>query len=139
MSADQRYSALRAVSLETLERLADSILADGAEVEVVAGPEVCSAPVRVPIDGDDRATSVLAHVALTTCTVRLGGTRGDAVRTGRDLVGALAAAICDAEVERSGRWSSEVAALVRDVESTHARAARARASLVAATRLGEGA
>jgi alpha-D-ribose 1-methylphosphonate 5-triphosphate synthase subunit PhnG len=78
----------------------------------------------------------LGHIALSTCAVELDDTRGDGVRRGRDLAGAVAAAVCDAEVERGGWLASEVIALCEAAETVQARAGRSRASLVTATRIG---
>ncbi|WP_250448162.1 phosphonate C-P lyase system protein PhnG, partial [Actinotalea sp. C106] len=101
-STESRYEALATAEPAALEALADAILAGAPvpTVEVVAGPETVTAPVRTPVPATGGATAVLGHVALTTCTVLLGGTRGDGIRSGRDLPGALAAAVCDAEAER---------------------------------------
>lgn len=135
MTAHARFEALAHADLAALEDLADAILADGAPVTVTAGPESVSTPVRIPVPGTGDTTVVLGHVALTRCTVELGGTRGDGIRSGHDAVGAVAAAICDAEYERSGPLSARVAALCRAAADAQAERAHARGGLVDATRM----
>jgi alpha-D-ribose 1-methylphosphonate 5-triphosphate synthase subunit PhnG len=106
MRAERRFEALAGADARVLETLADEILSEGAAATVTAGPESVSAPIRVPVPGSRDSTVALGHVALTRCTVLLGGTRGDGIRPGCDLVGAVAAAICDAECERDGPLST---------------------------------
>ena len=119
-----------------VEALADEILACGAEVSVTEGPESVSAPVRVGVPGCGD-TTVLGHVSLTRCTVLLGGTRGDGLRAGYDLPGAVAAAICDAESERHGAFSERVHELCQTAQRIEARRRAERADLVAMTTLDE--
>jgi alpha-D-ribose 1-methylphosphonate 5-triphosphate synthase subunit PhnG len=127
--------ALAVADPVALEVLADDILAAGAVVSVTTGPESVTTPVRFPLPDSESATTVLGHVALTRCTVDMGGTRGDGIRGGYDMVGAVAAAICDAECERGGPLSARVVALCATAADELADRARARATLVAATRL----
>jgi alpha-D-ribose 1-methylphosphonate 5-triphosphate synthase subunit PhnG len=136
MRAEPRFEALATADATALEALADEILACGVEVSVTAGPESVSAPVRVRVPGSGD-TTVLGHVALTRCTVLLGGTRGDGLRAGYDLPGAVAAAICDAESERRGAFSERVHELCRNAEHIDARRKAERADLVAMTTLEE--
>lgn len=136
MNVEARYTALSTATLADLELLADRILGDGPSIRMIAGPEVVTTPVRYPVGGRGGATSVLGHIALSTCAVELDGVRGDGVRHGRDLIGAVAAVVCDAEAERGGRLSPEVIALCEAAEAILARAGRSRASLVSATRIG---
>lgn len=137
MRAEQRFEALAGADAGVLETLADEILADGVAVAVTAGPESVSAPIRVGVAGSDDTTVVLGHVALTRCTVLVGGTRGDGIRAGHDLVGAVAAAICDAECERGGPLSARVHEICWAAEQVRARQGSERARLVSMTRLGE--
>lgn len=147
MRPEERFEALAATDTPALEALADEILACGVEVSVSAGPESVSAPVRVGVPGSNVAgqpapgsgdtTVVLGHVALTRCTVLLDGTRGDGLRGGYDLPGAVAAAICDAECERDGALSVRVRELCRSAQRARARARVERADLVAMTTLDE--
>ncbi|HYZ67791.1 MAG TPA: phosphonate C-P lyase system protein PhnG [Mycobacterium sp.] len=137
MTPELRLEALAAADAEALESLADEILASGAAVSVTNGPESVSAPIRVPVPGADTTTVVLGHVALTRCTVVVAGTRGDGVRAGHDLTGAVAAAICDAECQRRGPLSDRVEDLYRAARHASAERGRDRARLVAATRLDE--
>ena len=135
MRPESRMEALADAAVEALERLADEILATGVSVAVTAGPESVSAPVRVSVPGADDTTVVLGHVALTRCTVELGGIRGDGVRAGYDPAGAVAAAICDAECERVGPLAPHVEELCRLAQDARAEHGRERAQVVAMTRL----
>jgi alpha-D-ribose 1-methylphosphonate 5-triphosphate synthase subunit PhnG len=137
MRPEHRFEALATADAQSLETLADEILAGGADVSVTAGPESVSAPVRVGMPGSDATTVVLGHVALTRCTVLVDGTRGDGLRVGYDLPGAVAAAVCDAECERDGRLSARVHELCRAARGTDAGRRKARADLVAMTTLDE--
>ncbi|BBZ06671.1 hypothetical protein MDOR_08400 [Mycolicibacterium doricum] len=135
MRPETRFEALCDADAETLERLADDILATAVVVSVTTGPESVSAPVRVPVPDADNTTTVLGHVALTRCTVELGGTRGDGVRAGYDPAGAVAAAICDAECERRGPHAHSVLELCRAALEARAERGRVRAGLAVRTRL----
>lgn len=136
MKAERRYTALSMAAAADVEALADQILTQNLSVHVIAGPEVVTTPIRYPVGGSDGSTSVLGHVALSTCAIELDGVRGDGVRMGRDLVGAVAAAVCDAEAERDGAFVAHVVALCEAAESSRAEDGRSRASLVSATRVG---
>jgi alpha-D-ribose 1-methylphosphonate 5-triphosphate synthase subunit PhnG len=137
MRAEDRFEALTAVDARALEALADEILAGGIDVSVTAGPESVSAPVRVKESGSADTTVVLGHVALTRCTVVLGGARGDGLRVGYDLAGAVAAAVCDAECERGGTLSARVHDLCLAAQHAQSRRRTQRADLVAMTTLDE--
>nr|WTB30934.1 phosphonate C-P lyase system protein PhnG [Streptomyces sp. NBC_00830] len=131
---EHRYEALATAPADELEALADRILAgaDSARVEVAVlnGPEVRLGTLSLPVPGS--ATAVIGHLALTTCTVRIGGHRGDGCRSGRELPATVAAAICDAEVARNGPLAGEVLALC---VAQRRREAQARQDLVAALEL----
>ncbi|HWV86284.1 MAG TPA: phosphonate C-P lyase system protein PhnG [Capillimicrobium sp.] len=133
MTPERRYEGLAIAPEREREALADRILA-GAPVEVVAGPEVATAAVRLPVPGTD-ATMVAGRVVVTTCTVRVAGVRGDGAVAGRRPRGALAAAVCDAEAERGGPLADAVEALVLAAEAARADALAAEAEAVALTRL----
>ncbi|AKS34570.1 phosphonate C-P lyase system protein PhnG [Mycolicibacterium goodii] len=136
MTPEARMEALASACGDTLEQLADQILAcAGVAVAVIAGPESVSAPVRVPVPGPGDTTVVLGHVALTRCTVELGGVRGDGVRAGYDPTGAVAAAICDAEAARQGSLAGRVDELYRKSRQDKAARDRERANTVAMTRM----
>jgi alpha-D-ribose 1-methylphosphonate 5-triphosphate synthase subunit PhnG len=135
MRVERRFEALSVADGCALESLADEILVDGETVSVAAGPESVSAPIRVSVPGSGDTTVVIGHVALTRCTVQMGETRGDGVRVGYDPVGAVSAAICDAECERAGPLARRVHDLCRTAEQGAAERAAERARLVAATRL----
>ncbi|MGH2989328.1 MAG: phosphonate C-P lyase system protein PhnG [Solirubrobacterales bacterium] len=100
MSPEERMEALAMCHPEELEALADKLLRD-ANVEVVSGPEVAVAPLRVPA-AEGEGSVVLARVPVTRCTLLLDGVRGDAIVPGRSVRAALAAAVLDAEAERGG-------------------------------------
>jgi alpha-D-ribose 1-methylphosphonate 5-triphosphate synthase subunit PhnG len=133
MTPERRYEALGEAPGPVLERLADRIL-ESAGVQVLAGPEVATAAVRLPVPGTG-STFVVGHVVVTTCQVELDGTRGDGVARGRALRAALAAAICDAEAERGGPLTPAVDALVEDVERDRGERLASEARAVALTRL----
>lgn len=137
MSPEERFSALADADRHTLEALADEILAMGSAVNVTAGPESVSAPIRVRVAGTEDTTTVLGHLAMTRCSILLGGHRGDGLRSGHDQTGAVAAAVCDAECERSGPLSERVLELCRTTELARARQRRRRNDVVAQTRLGD--
>jgi alpha-D-ribose 1-methylphosphonate 5-triphosphate synthase subunit PhnG len=137
LSSDELYGALARADSDDLVSLADRILETPSTLTLVAGPTVVSSPLRLAMPGDE-GTVVVGHVALTSCEVALDGIRGDGIRTGRSLEGSLAAAICDAEVHRAGRYAHDVLELAR----TTLRATRAsegqRADATLLTRIGEG-
>lgn len=137
MNPEERLHALTAAEAGVLEALADEVLSLDVDVSVMAGPESVSAPVRVPVPGSGGTTVVLGHVSLTRCTVLLDGARGDGLRVGYDLRGAVAAAICDAECERAGPHSDRVTALCRAVQETEAGRRSERAALATMTALEE--
>lgn len=136
MTAEARLEALARASAGDLERLADRILAGGAAVVVLAGPEVASAPLRLPVPGT-ASTFVVGRTVLTTCAVALDGTRGDGVVQGRALRAALAAAVCDAEAERGGPLAADVAHLARGARTARGSALAEEGRRVALTRLDE--
>lgn len=135
MTPEERYRALADVPAAEVERLADCILAGEPGVEVLAGPEVVSAPLRYQVS-DTGSTAVLGHLALTTCAVTVAGVRGDGIRPGRDLPAAVAAAVCDAEAERRGGLAEDVLRLCVASRSAAGRRDGERAAVVAATRAG---
>lgn len=136
-SVEERYSYLGAAEVKTLTALADEILATGVDVHVVSGPEAVSTPLRYPLAGTQSSTTVLGHVVLTSCAVTLADHRGDGIRSGRDLEGAVAAAICDAEVERNGPLTTRVHQLCERTRQELQAVATSRAETVEATRIGE--
>lgn len=136
MTPEERYEALGHADAQALSSLADRILAAAQEVEVVAGPEAVTAPVRLPVPGTASTTAVIGHVALTTCTITVDSTRGDGCRRGRDLPGAVAAAVCDAEAARGGPLAAAVSDLAAAASRDRVEARRQRALAVELTRLG---
>lgn len=133
MTPERRYELLAVTNAAALEALADEILAAGVTIDVTHGPEVVSAPVRLPTPTIG-STVVVGHVALTTCEVRLGGRRGVGVRPARQLAAAVAAAICDAEATRDGAFAPRVAELCHAAAAEQAAARADAAGVVDRTR-----
>ena len=81
--------------------LADRCLVDTDPPELVLGPEIGTVvlTVREPVE---TIRFQLADVLVTRSEVSHRGARGWAMRLGDDRAAALAAAICDAEVEAGG-------------------------------------
>lgn len=106
----ERTAWLARAGRDELVALADACLADGAEPHVVLGPEVgtLATQVREPVA---RERFLLGDVLACRAEVELGGARGWALRLGEDRVAALAAALCDAEVEAGRPHAAEVLAL----------------------------
>ncbi|MGH2962587.1 MAG: phosphonate C-P lyase system protein PhnG [Solirubrobacterales bacterium] len=132
MSPEERMEALAMCHPEELEALADKLLRD-ANVEVVSGPEVAVAPLRVPA-AEGEGSVVLARVPVTRCTLLLDGVRGDAIVPGRSVRAALAAAVLDAEAERGGAWVGAVNAIAYAALKRRAGDLAVEAAGVAATR-----
>lgn len=109
MGPERRLEGLASTDPSALEHLADRVL-ETVEAQVLDGPQVVTAPVRLPVPGTP-STFVAGRAVLTRCTVVLDGVRGDGIVQGRELHGALAAAVCDAEAERRGPLAGAVAAL----------------------------
>ncbi|HEV3187597.1 MAG TPA: phosphonate C-P lyase system protein PhnG [Acidimicrobiales bacterium] len=107
LSTDELYEALARANRDELVALADLILETPSSLELVAGPSVVSSPIRLSMPGGT-GTVVIGHVAMTSCEVSLDGVRGDGIRSGRSLEASIAAAICDAEVERDGKFVDRV-------------------------------
>ncbi len=136
LSPDELYGALAHADNDELVSLADLILETPATLTLVAGPSVVSSPLRLAMPGGE-GTVVVGHVALTSCEVALDGVRGDGIRTGRSLEGSLAAAICDAEVQRVGRHANAVIDLARTTLLAMRVSEQGRADATRRTRIGE--
>lgn len=95
-SIEDRFELLSRAEGSSLISLADEVLAGSVEVKVVAGPEAASTPITMKVPGTSTVTAELGHLAVSTCRVEIDGARGDGIRPGHDLEGALAAAVCDA-------------------------------------------
>lgn len=134
MTSEARLEALGRAPAKELEDLADRILGADVAVAVVVGPQVLTAPLRLPVPGTG-GTFVVGRAVLTACAVTLDGTRGDGVVQGRCLRAALAAAVCDAEAERGGPLAASVEQLVRSAEVTRDGALAEEERRVALTRL----
>lgn len=128
LTREHRCELLAAAEPTELVALADRCLDDGSEPTLLVGPEVglTMLEVREPVCGD---RFYLGEVLVTRAEVELGGSRGWAMRTGDDRAAALAAAICDAEVEAGRDRADEVDDLCRRTA--------ARAALAAARSWGE--
>jgi alpha-D-ribose 1-methylphosphonate 5-triphosphate synthase subunit PhnG len=114
ITPEHLFEGLAQANADEVVELADRILQTPATVGLVAGPTVVSSPLRLETPGDV-GTAVIGHIAMTSCEVSLEGTRGDAIRSGRSLEASIAAAICDAEVQRGGIFANEV---IKLAEST---------------------
>jgi alpha-D-ribose 1-methylphosphonate 5-triphosphate synthase subunit PhnG len=135
LAAEPRLEGLAMCHPEALEALADDVLAT-AGVEIVHGPEVAVAPLRVP-GAEGAGGIVVGRVPVTRCTLELEGVRGDAIFPGRAIRAALAAAVLDAEAERGGPAAVEVEAMARAALERRLAALDAEAAGVAATRTEE--
>lgn len=118
----RRCELLAAADQQPLLEVADACLADVAPPQAVFGPEVGSLvlTVREPVEA---TRFQLADVLVTRSEVVHRGAQGWAMRMGDDRAGALAAAICDAEVEADGPGRARVVQLCH---STARRLARER-------------
>lgn len=92
-----RFERLAGCDDETLVSLADDVLADGVDLDVVQEPtpKLVMQRVREPVE---RRPFNLGEVLLTTAEVRLDGERGYLATPGKAEHAALAGAILDAAV-----------------------------------------
>ena len=134
LGAEARLEALALCHPEELEALADKVLT-GTGVEVLAGPEVAVAPLRVP-GAEGAGSVVVGRVPMTRCALRLDGVRGDAIVPGRSVRAALAAAVLDAEAERGGARALAVESMARAALDRRRADLATEAAGVAATRSG---
>ncbi|MGE0732214.1 MAG: phosphonate C-P lyase system protein PhnG [Acidimicrobiia bacterium] len=111
---EQRAGLLALAPPERLRALADDVLATAPPPTLLDGPVVGTAPleVREPVE---RTRFGLIDVLVTRAEVDLDGHRGWAMRLGDDRATTLAAALCDAEVRRSGPCAGAVLDLCNDV------------------------
>lgn len=114
-----------------LAALAERCLA-GDEPTLVAGPEVgmVMLQVREPVAQE---RFYLGEVLVTRAEVDLGGARGWAMVMGSDRVRALAAAVCDAEVQAGRARACDVLALCEATAQAAAEAAEAEWAELAPT------
>jgi alpha-D-ribose 1-methylphosphonate 5-triphosphate synthase subunit PhnG len=108
----RRADLLAEADQRLLVELADACLAGAGPPTLITGPEVGTVlmTVREPVE----ATRFhLGDVLVTRAEVEHRGSRGWAMRMGDDLAAALAAAICDAEVEANGPFCTDVDDLCR--------------------------
>lgn len=129
---EERAALLAAAETAELVACADACLADGATPRVLRAPEVgCVATqVREPVAG---ARFLLGDALACRAEVELDGARGWAMRLGDDRVAALAAALCDAEVEAGRQHAADVLALCDRVAARSAAAAATEWALLAPT------
>ena len=123
LSRAERCELLASAPTQRLLDVADACLDGAPPLDVVSGPEVGTVlmTVREPIE---TTRFHLGDVLVTRTMVAHRSTRGWAMRMGDDRAGALAAAICDAEVEAGGNQAHAVETLCLDV-AAHARSERA--------------
>lgn len=120
-SREERAALLALAPPDELVGLADACLADGAVPRVLRAPEVGCVATQVtePIAGD---RFLLGDVLAVQAEVELGGSRGWAMRLGDDRAAALAAAICDAEVQAGRSHAADVVDLCGRVAAREAAA-----------------
>lgn len=108
----RRCELLAAADHQPLLEVADACLADVEPPQAVFGPEVGAVvlTVREPVEA---TRFQLADVLVTRSEVLHRGAQGWSMRMGDDRAGALAAAICDAEVEADGPGRARVDRLCR--------------------------
>lgn len=101
-----------------LRHLADAVLETSPPPVLLDGPTVGTAPlhVREPVE---RIRFGLIDVLVTRAEIELDGHRGWAMRMGDDRASTLAAAVCDAEVQRNGPLAADVLALCELVAAEH--------------------
>jgi alpha-D-ribose 1-methylphosphonate 5-triphosphate synthase subunit PhnG len=102
--------ALAIAAAGPLQRLAEAIVAGVEDLVVLDGPTVGTAryDVREPVES---IRFGLTEVLVTRAEVELDGVGGWAMRLGDDRAAVLAAAVCDAEVQRQGPHAGDVLAL----------------------------
>ncbi len=115
MTRARRCELLAAAPLQQLLETADACL-DGQPAPVLlSGPDVGTVvmTVREPVEA---SRFHLGDVLVTQSTVEHRSIKGWSMRMGDDRPGALAAAICDAEVEAAGHHAAAVEQLCNEVE-----------------------
>jgi alpha-D-ribose 1-methylphosphonate 5-triphosphate synthase subunit PhnG len=131
-SREERAALLALARTEELVGLADACLADGVVPRVLRAPEVGCVATQVtePIAGE---RFLLGDVLAVQAEVELAGARGWAMRLGDDRAAALAAAICDAEVQAGRPHAEDVVALCGRVAAREAAAEDAEWAQLAPT------
>ena len=114
LDRSQRCGLLAEADVDELRDLADSCLADGADVRVLVAPEVgcVSTQIREPV-ADERF--LIGDVLACRAEVELAGHRGWAMRLGDDRAAVLAAAVLDAEAVAGRPHAAAVDELCRAV------------------------
>lgn len=121
LGRERRCELLAAADVDGLVALAERCLDDGADVTVLAGPDVgtVALQVREPIVGE---RFFVGDALVTRAEVALDGARGWSMRMGSDRVATLAAAVLDAEVEARRPRAAEVVDLCLATEQALAAA-----------------
>src|SRR5438034_7984192 len=133
MMAERRFAALAVADRRLLVALADRILHEVADVELLGVPGPATMLVELTESVRGQAFH-LCEVVVSEASVAVRGVRGDGLVLGSDTERALAAAVCDAAAE-AGVLGAEVEALVADaLAAADAERAR-RAAAVGATRV----
>jgi alpha-D-ribose 1-methylphosphonate 5-triphosphate synthase subunit PhnG len=122
-SRERRAELLALAEPDALVALAEQCVESGAAPTVIAGPEVgmVMLTVREPI-AQERFH--LGEVLVTRAEVEVDGARGWCMRLGDDRMAALAAAICDAEVQAGRAHHDAVLRLCELTEQSDAEARR---------------
>jgi alpha-D-ribose 1-methylphosphonate 5-triphosphate synthase subunit PhnG len=133
LGRERRCELLAASAPAQLVALADRCLEDGSfSLDLRSGPAIgtVALEVREPVLGQ---RFILGDVLVTSAEVEWRGKRGWATLLGRDRAAALAAAVCDAEVEAEGPLSAAVERLCADTEVALRAAAQEEESELAET------
>ncbi len=119
MTREELSALLALAGPDELVRVADACLADGVDFEILTPPRVgvVATQVREPIMGE---RFLLGDVLACQAEVRLGGTRGWAMRLGDNTTAVVAAAVCDAEYAANGPQAALVRQLGADVADRQA-------------------
>ncbi len=122
MTRARRCELLAAAPLQPLLDTADACLDGLPPPTILSGPDVGTVlmTVREPVES---TRFHLGDVLVTRSMVEHRSVRGWSMRMGDDRPGALAAAICDAEVEAGGRQALDVLVLCEATDRSE-RAAR---------------
>ncbi|MGW3955974.1 phosphonate C-P lyase system protein PhnG [Streptomyces sp. NPDC004752] len=109
VNRERRSELLAAADTGALLELAERCLnRNEFRVEMPPRTGLVLLQLRDPITGE---RFYLAEVVVTEATVESNGHTGWSLRMGTDRLAALAAAVCDVEIEAAGPWADEVVAL----------------------------
>ena len=133
MSTERRFAALAVADRQVLVALADRILHEVVDVELLGVPGPATMLVELTESVRGQAFH-LCEAVVSEASVAVRGVRGDGLVLGSDTERALAAAVCDAAAE-AGLFVAEVEALVERAVGDHERDGARLAAAVAATRI----